>query len=93
MANFRYISEEQKRLVLIMYLRGTHPKDIKVTTGISIRTIQRLKKSWLLTGQVVKKTLEPGRPRTLTSLEVEVCQSHAFESPISLIAGSILRAS
>ena len=36
MANFYYILEEQKRLVVIMYLHGTHPKDIEVTTEISI---------------------------------------------------------
>ena len=37
MAKFHYISEEQKWLVLIMYLCGTHPKDIEVITGISIQ--------------------------------------------------------
>ncbi|KAI0247614.1 hypothetical protein BJV78DRAFT_1244010 [Lactifluus subvellereus] len=39
MANFRYISEEQKKLILIMYLHGTCPKDIEAATGISTKAI------------------------------------------------------
>ena len=34
MANFHYISEEQKKLVIIMSVRGMSCKDIEKATGI-----------------------------------------------------------
>jgi hypothetical protein len=71
--NFRYIPEEQKKLVLTMSLRGMNNKEIEIATGIKTRTIRRLISLWKSTGQVVKCPAERGRPQGLTSLEVAVC--------------------
>ena len=73
MANFRYISEEQKKLVVIMSIRGMSCKEIEKATGIGVRAIQCVKKLWRSSGKVVNKALDIGRPHILTSLEVSVC--------------------
>ena len=56
-----------------MYLRGMTVGDIMDATGMGRRTIFRIKRNWKLTGRVVCKSLEDGRPRVLSSLEVSVC--------------------
>ncbi|KAF8805110.1 hypothetical protein BYT27DRAFT_7224881 [Phlegmacium glaucopus] len=81
MTNFHYIPDEQKKLILTMHLRGMCFRDIETATGIGIRTIQRIKRSWLLTGKVVNKPLEPGRHRCLTSLEVSYLESLIEQRP------------
>ena len=90
--NFRYIPEEQKKLVLTMSLRGMKNREIEAATGIKTRTIRRLISLWKSTGQVVKHPLETGRPRELTSLEVSVrlCYHH-FVSETHQIHFSISR--
>ena len=52
--------------------RGQTPAQIENATGISVRTVQRVRKLWLSTGRVVRRPLEKGRRRILTSLEVSV---------------------
>ena len=68
MANFHYISEEQKKLIIIMSVHGMSCKDIEKAMGIGVRAIQRVKKLWWLSGKVVNKALDNGRPHILTSL-------------------------
>lgn len=68
--NFRYIPEEQKKLVLTMSLRGMPTKDIASATGITARTIRRLLSRWKSTGETVKHPIDTGRPRVLTGLEI-----------------------
>lgn len=70
--HYRFISEEQKRLVITMLDRGQTPANIENATGISVRTVQRVRRLWLSTGRVAKHPLEKGRGRILTSLEVSV---------------------
>ena len=72
MANFRFIPEPQKRLIIIMLEQGKSPKEISLATRFSMNTVYRVRKLWSSTGSVVKRAVERGRPRTLTSLEVEV---------------------
>ena len=72
MGNYRFISEEQKRLVLAMSLRGVKVKDIVSTTGICKRSVCRVRSTWKATGEVVRHSLDNGRPRILSSLEVLV---------------------
>ena len=38
--NYRYISEQEKKLVLTMSLRGMKVKDIELATGIKCHTIR-----------------------------------------------------
>ena len=70
--NFRFIPEEQKKLVLTMSLRGMANKDIASAMGIADRTIRRLLRQWNQTGEVVKHPIQTGRPRVMSSLEVSV---------------------
>jgi len=70
---YHYIPEEQKWLVLTMSLRGMKVNDIKEATGMGQRTIARIRSNWKSTGGVVRKSLENGWPRELSSLEVTVC--------------------
>jgi hypothetical protein len=71
MSNFRYISEDQKKLIVIMSACMRN-KDIAAVTGISERAIRRVIKLWKETGKVIQRPLETGRPRSLTSLEITV---------------------
>jgi uncharacterized protein YjcR len=50
MANFRYIPEEQKKLVLTMSLRGMKVKNIGLATGIKPCTIRKWLRLWEATG-------------------------------------------
>ena len=52
--------------------RGQTPANIENATGISVRTVQRVRRLWLSTGRGAKHPLEKGRGRILTSLEVSV---------------------
>ena len=70
--NYRFISEEQKRLVITMLDRGQTPTSIENATGISACTVRRVRWLWLSTGRVIKSPLEKGRQRILTLLEVSV---------------------
>ena len=70
---YHYIPEAQKQLVLTMFLRGMTTEDIMDATGMGKTTIFRIKRNWKRTGRVVQKSLEHGRPRVLSSLEVSVC--------------------
>jgi transposase len=72
MGNYRFISEEQKRLVLTMSLRGMKVKDIVNMTGICKRSVCRVRSTWKATGEVVRPSLDYGRPRILSSLEISV---------------------
>ena len=54
--HYRYISEEEKKLVLTMSLRGMKAKDIELATGIKCRTLRWLISLWKSTGEVVKHT-------------------------------------
>lgn len=55
-----------------MSLRGMKTKDIGLATGIKPCTIRKWLQLWKATGALVKRPLERGRPRVLTSLEVSV---------------------
>ncbi|KAF8954675.1 Homeodomain-like protein [Flammula alnicola] len=79
--SYRYIPEEQKQLVLTMSLRGMRVKDIVKATGICRRTVARIKGTWKSTGEVVRKSLENGRPRVLSSLEVSYLESLVERTP------------
>jgi hypothetical protein len=72
MGNYRFIPEEQKKLVITMLDRGQTPADVENATGINVRTVQRVRRLWLSTGRVTNLPLEEGHKRILTSLEVSV---------------------
>ena len=70
MGNYRFILEEQKKLVVTMLDRGQTPADIENATGIKVRTVQRLRRLWLSSGRVIKATKR--RTRTRLALEFGV---------------------
>ena len=72
---YHYIPEAKKQLVLRMSLRGMTVKKIMNATGIGQMTIFRIKSNWKHTERVICISLENGRPRILSSLEVSVCVS------------------
>ena len=73
LSNYCYIPPEQKQLLVTMHIHGTSITNIEKSTGINARTIHRVLKLWKDTGRVIRQPLEPGRPRVLNSLEVEMC--------------------
>ncbi len=64
-----------------MLEQGMRPEEISQATRFGISTVYHIRKLWLSTGSVVKRALEPGRPRILTSLEVNVCSATPLIDP------------
>jgi transposase len=72
----RYIAPEVKEMVVKLALvRKYRYKKIKRITGVSVRSIKRLKALYLCTGEVVRKRVVDGRPRTLNGFEASVSES------------------
>lgn len=71
----RHIPDEVKEMALSMSLQGLQDSEIHEFTGISVRSLKRLRKSHRETGTVTRKPLVPGRQRTLTAIEVKVRSS------------------
>jgi transposase len=68
----RYISDELKEMALSMSLQGLRDLDIHEYTGISVRSLKRLRRTHRQTGEVSRKPIAPGRPRDLTSMHRKV---------------------
>ena len=68
----RHISNDLKEMALSMSLQGLSDSDIREYTGISERSLKRLRSTYRATGTVSRKALDTGRPRVLTSVEVKV---------------------
>ncbi|KIJ91793.1 hypothetical protein K443DRAFT_75422, partial [Laccaria amethystina LaAM-08-1] len=79
--NYPFISAEQKWLVLTMSLHGMLIRDIVSVTGICKRTMRRVRSTWKDTGDVVRRSLENGRQRSLSSLEVLYLESLVEKQP------------
>ena len=68
----RRIPDETKELALSMSLQGISDLEIRELTGISERSVKRLRRIYRNSGSVAGKSVAPGRPCTLSSMEVEV---------------------
>jgi transposase len=73
MTNWRHIPKDQKKLIITMLEQGMSPKEVSHATRFGLSTVYHVRKLWLATGSVVKESTGTGRPRALTSLEVNVC--------------------
>lgn len=65
----RHISDELKEMALAMSLQGLPDSEVHELTGISVRSLKRLRSTHRRTGGVSRKPLVPGRPRNLTSMQ------------------------
>jgi transposase len=85
----RHISDDVKKKALSMSLQGMCDSDIRQSTGVSERSLKRLRSTYRKTGAVSVKPIAPGRARLLTSMEVKVRQSffsRVFEHLITVFS-------
>ena len=69
----RHISSDLKEMALSMSLQGLRDSDVREFTGISVRSLTRLRSTFRRTGDVLPPPLiDPGRPRILTAIQVKV---------------------
>jgi transposase len=68
----RHISNDLKEMALAMSLQGLGDSEIREYTGISERSLKRLRHTYRNTGAVSAKPDAVGRPRMLTAMEVKV---------------------
>jgi hypothetical protein len=68
----RHISDDVKELALSMSLRGIPDSDIRKLTGVSERSLKRLRSTHRRKNTVSAPALAPGRPRLLTPTQVKV---------------------
>jgi hypothetical protein len=78
----RHISDDVKEMAFSMSLKGMSDSNIRQLTGVSERSLKRLRSTYRKTGYVSVKPFATGRPRLLTSMEVKVC--HASLEILSL---------
>ena len=64
-----YISDELKEMALSMSFQGLPDSEVYKLTGISIRSLKRLRSTHRHTGEVSRKALTPGWPHDLTSMQ------------------------
>jgi transposase len=68
----RRISDDVKQMALAMSLQRIPQSEIRQLTGVSERSLKRLRSSYRKTDAVSAKSATTGRPRLLTSVEVKV---------------------
>ncbi|KAG1828017.1 Homeodomain-like protein, partial [Suillus variegatus] len=79
--NRRHIPDAAKQQWVTMSTHGMTSKAISQVTGCSHRTVNRVLRLSQLTGSVVRKPLESGRPRLLTAQDVTYLISHIERTP------------
>jgi transposase-like protein len=72
----RRISDDVKQMALAMSLQRIPQSEIRQLTGVSERSLKRLRSSYRKTDAVSAKSVPTGRPRLLTSVEVKVRHIH-----------------
>ena len=81
-----HISDELKEMALAMSLQGLPDLEVHEFTGISIRSLKRLRNTHRRTGAVSRKPLVPGRPRNLTSMHTQfLCDTVEWQPDIALV--------
>ena len=91
----RHISDDLKEMALSMSLQGLSDSDIREYTGISERSLKRLRSSYRAIGAVSRKPLDTGRPRVLTAIEVKVRHNlllvnHTLTVPMASFSVTVL---
>jgi len=81
----RHISDDLKETALAMSLQGIGDSEIREYTGISERSLKRLRHTYRNTGAVSAKPDVVGRPRMLTAMEVKfLCDCVARQPDMAL---------
>ena len=65
-------------MALSMSLQGLHDSEVHEYTGISMRSLKRLRMTHRQTGKVSRKPEVPGRPRDLTPMHRKVCLNISY---------------
>lgn len=78
----RHISDDIKELALSMSLQRLTHSEVRELTGVSERSLKRLRSTYRRTNAVSATPVAPGRPRVLTSMEVKVRHTYISEMPI-----------
>jgi transposase len=65
----RRIPDEVRQMALSMSLQGVPDSEVREYTGISVRSIMRLRSAHRRADEVERKPLVHGRPRNLTSMQ------------------------
>jgi transposase len=78
----RHISDDLKEMALSMSLQGLRDAEIREYTGISERSLKRLRHTHRNNGALSTKRVAPGRPRVLTAMEVKVSLRISISSNI-----------
>jgi transposase len=82
----RRIPDEVKQMALSMSLQGIPDSEVHECTGISVRSIKRLRSTHRRTGEVSPKPVVPGRPRNLTSMQSQFLCDCVERSPDMALA-------
>jgi len=70
----RHISDELKEMALSMSLQGLRDSEVHELTGISVRSLKRLRSTYRETGgEVSRKPIATGRAHILTVMDRKVC--------------------
>src|SRR6266404_1731783 len=68
----RHISNDLKEMALAMSLQGLPDSEVRELTGISERSLKRLRRTYRDKGKVSNGPSNEGRPRILSAMEVKV---------------------
>ncbi len=68
----RHISDDLKEMALAMSLQGLPDSEVRELTGISERSLKRLRRTYRDKGKVSNGPSNEGRPRILSAMEVKV---------------------
>ena len=68
----RHISDDMKEMALSLSLQGITDSEIRELMGISERSLKQLRSAYRSVGASSAKPIDPGRPRVLTAMAVQV---------------------
>jgi hypothetical protein len=74
----RYISDDIKEMALSMSLQGISDSEIRELTGVSERSLKRLRSVHRQTGAVSSRPIDVGWPRILSAMAVQVRHTQEY---------------
>ena len=82
----RHISDKLKEMALSMSFQGLPDLEVHELTGISIRSLKRLRSIHHRTGEVSRKALTPGWPCNLNSMQRQfLCNCIKWQPDMALV--------